>query len=953
MKPDSRYSLAELKVDSVLETLRGSSQGIVLPGKGSLLKDVLDDLANAMEELRAAHAEVDAQREDLDKACQEVLGERQRYVELFEDAPDGYIVTDVYGVIRQANRAAVELLESAQDFIVEKPLALFVKEEDKPAFYQRLNEMDVLEAVRDWELRFRPWKGQPFWASVNIAKVQVSEHEDVSLRWLIHDISNRKRAEDILRRYALLAGHSRDIILFMRRDDGRILEANAAAVKAYGYSYENLLMLTLHDLRAPDTRMQTLEQMAKAESEGLIFETFHRRRDGSIFPVEVSSRGETIEGTHTLISVVRDITERRQAEKELRENQSRLDLALRSAHMGVWYWDIVENRRWFDYQVCHLLGINPVEFTGTEEEFFNAVHPDDHPVVMAALARALEQDGLYETEYRVVCPDNGIHHIAARGRVIRDGNDRPVRLNGILWDITEHKRLEENAAHLAAIVESSDDAIISKTLSGRIISWNRAAEKIYGYTAQEAIGRPVSLLLPEGVQDELPDLLEKISRSEVVEHYETCRRRKDGEVIRVSLSISPVRDKSGKIIGASTIPRDITEEKRIEEELYRSRDELELCVRDQTAQLGESEERIRAAFDLSAVGQAEFDVRKNRFRRVNQRFCEITGYSDTELFEMHFSDLTHPEDRAEEANLFEQVLRGERREHFNRMRYICKDGSIKWVEVYAALLRNEEGLPVSAVGVITDVTEKKEAEDRVRNYAEKLEHLNRELEEFAFVASHDLQEPLRKIQTFGNMLLSRHKESLNPEGRDYMERVIKSANRMSELLRALLRYSRAGTSLLSYKPVSLTEAARDASTDLEILIKTAGGRVEIGELPTVDADPVLLRQLFQNLIDNAIKFRKESEPPAVKISGRITGSVCQVFIEDNGIGFEEDLAYKIFQPFERLHAMNSPYEGTGMGLTICQKILERHGGAITAGSIPGKGSTFVITLPAKRQAGIP
>ena len=334
MKPDSRYCLAELKIDSVLETLRGGSQGILLPGNDLLLKDVLDDLANAMEELRAAHEEVDSQREYLEKACQDVQREQQRYVDLFEAAPDGYVVTDVHGVIKQANSAALQLLESSRDIIVEKPLAIYVNREDKRAYFHRLNEMNTLEAVRDWELRFQPWKGEPFWASVNIAKVQVPEYEDISLRWLIHDISNRKRAEAVLRRYALLAGHSRDIILFIRRDDGRILEANAAAVKAYGYGYEHLLMLSIHDLQAPDTRMETLEQMAEAERRGTLFETFHQRSDGSIFPVEVSSRGETIEGTHTLISVVRDITERRQAETEQRVSRGRLDLALRLGAYG-------------------------------------------------------------------------------------------------------------------------------------------------------------------------------------------------------------------------------------------------------------------------------------------------------------------------------------------------------------------------------------------------------------------------------------------------------------------------------------------------------------------------------------------------------------------------------------------------------------------------------------------
>ena len=217
----------------------------------------------------------------------------------------------------------------------------------------------------------------------------------------------------------------------------------------------------------------------------------------------------------------------------------------------------------------------------------------------------------------------------------------------------------------------------------------------------------------------------------------------------------------------------------------------------------------------------------------------------------------------------------------------------------------------------------------------KLEQLNEELQEFAFIASHDLQEPLRKIQTFGNMLIRKHKESLNPEGRDYMERMTKAANRMSELLRALLNYSRTGTSQLNYKPVSLTEVAKDAASDLEILINKAKGSVEISELPTVDADAALLRQLFQNVIGNSIKYRKESEPPIVKIYGSIADSVCHVFIEDNGIGFDECYCHKIFKPFERLHGRNSPYSGTGMGLAICKKIVNRHGGEITVRSIPG------------------
>jgi signal transduction histidine kinase len=174
---------------------------------------------------------------------------------------------------------------------------------------------------------------------------------------------------------------------------------------------------------------------------------------------------------------------------------------------------------------------------------------------------------------------------------------------------------------------------------------------------------------------------------------------------------------------------------------------------------------------------------------------------------------------------------------------------------------------------------------------------------------------------------------------------------MSELLRALLSYSRTGTSQLNYKPVSLTEVAKDAANDLEFLIEKTKGMVEIGELPTVDADASLLRQLFQNIIGNAIKYRKESEPPVVKIYGKIADATCRVCIEDNGIGLDECYSHKIFKPFERLHGRDAPYSGTGMGLAICRKIAARHGGSIDVRSMPGQGATFIVTLPAEQKTG--
>lgn len=246
-----------------------------------------------------------------------------------------------------------------------------------------------------------------------------------------------------------------------------------------------------------------------------------------------------------------------------------------------------------------------------------------------------------------------------------------------------------------------------------------------------------------------------------------------------------------------------------------------------------------------------------------------------------------------------------------------------------------------------DITERKRSERELKAYAQRLEFLNQELQEFAFVASHDLQEPLRKIQVFGNLLEVSCKDVLPDQSRDYLLRMTKSAGRMSTLIDALLGYSRVARRPEPFVSVDLTEIVRDAVSDLELSIKRGGGSVEIGPLPTMEVDPDQIRQLFQNLISNALKYRREDEPPTIRVYGKVIDRACMLYIEDNGIGFDEEYLDRIFKPFQRLHGRNE-YEGTGMGLAICRKIAERHGGSISAKSTPGRGSVFIVTLPLKR-----
>ncbi|MBW4679269.1 MAG: hypothetical protein KME19_04030 [Microcoleus vaginatus WJT46-NPBG5] len=268
---------------------------------------------------------------------------------------------------------------------------------------------------------------------------------------------------------------------------------------------------------------------------------------------------------------------------------------------------------------------------------------------------------------------------------------------------------------------------------------------------------------------------------------------------------------------------------------------------------------------------------------------------------------------------------------------------------------------IQAVG--RDITELKQAEEVLKAYSAQLEVSNRELQDFAYVASHDLQEPLRKIQTFSDRLKAKYGDVLDVQGRDYLERMHNAAKRMQTLINDLLAISRVATQAQSFVQVNLATVATEVLSDLETRIESSRGTVDIGELPTLEADATQMRQLLQNLIDNALKFSRPEESAAVKIRSQLLNEVeensvgnisyrqfYQITVKDNGIGFEQKYLDKIFVPFQRLHS-RSEYEGTGIGLAICRKIVDRHGGSITAKSSLGEGATFTVMLPVKQFKG--
>jgi signal transduction histidine kinase len=257
----------------------------------------------------------------------------------------------------------------------------------------------------------------------------------------------------------------------------------------------------------------------------------------------------------------------------------------------------------------------------------------------------------------------------------------------------------------------------------------------------------------------------------------------------------------------------------------------------------------------------------------------------------------------------------------------------------------------------TEIMVRNNAEEEVLEFADKLEKSNRELESFAHVASHDLQEPLRKVKTFGDRIVAKYADKLDDKGRDYFNRMQSATNRMQNLIDGLLTFSRVTTKANPFEAVDLNTLTTDVIGDLETRVEQTGGRIEVDDLTTVEADPLQMRQLMQNLIGNALKFSRENEPPVVKVHGEMLhdsedgdGEVYQITVEDNGIGFEEEYSDRIFGVFQRLHGRQE-YEGTGIGLSICKRIVERHEGSIIAKSAPGQGASFIVTLPLKHIEG--
>jgi len=874
--------------------------------------------------------------------------------------------------------------------------------------------------------------------------------------------------------------------------DGKILQMNASGKAALGGDTQNdLTGASFYDFVAPEYREEfralnaTISNGGKGSLEFDIL-TLSRNR----WHMESHSAPlRRPDGTLVHLAIIRDVTGRKRRERAtmlLSAIVDSTDDAIISKDLNgiITSWN-KSAERLFGYTASEAIG-QPITM------IFPAERLNEEPEILDRLKHGIRIDHMETIRRR---KDGTTLDVALTISPVKDESGKIVGASKIARDITGARRAERAAQLLAAIVDSSDVAIISKDLNGVVTSWNNAAERLFGFTAAEALGKPIAIIIPPDRLEEEPDILRRLESGERIEHLETVRRCKDGTLLDIALTISPIRDRNGLVIGASKIARDISEHKRTERAIHALNQQLaadlsamtrmqqlstrllqaddfqelmeeivdaarditgaDLCRiellesgllstgaerggeapfinffrSDDVAETGcastliggervvvedistnimwagsPSREKMLAAgiqsahwaplvsrsghllglfamhyrrphrpetrelrlLDLLARQTADLIERKRavaalvesegRFRQLanampqivwsadadgrfdyyNERWYEYSGFPRDSLSEDGWEPIVHPSDRATCTEKWNASIASGEPYHTEHRFWDRTERRWRWFMGRALPARDLTGAIIKWFGTWTDIDDQKRVEDELRR-------ANQDLEQFAYSASHDLQEPLRSIKIYGELLYNRYGGKLDGQAFEFLDYLRSGASRMESLVRDLLAYTQVSR-LEAIEAADAGEALAATLANLDGAIYESGATVTYGPLPTVQVHTTHLRQLFQNLIGNAIKYSRPETETVIHVSCERQNASWVFSVRDNGIGISPEYKERIFGLFKRLHT-GDEYSGTGIGLAICQRIVERYRGRIWVESEPGEGSTFFFSIP--------
>ena len=756
-----------------------------------------------------------------------------------------------------------------------------------------------------------------------------------------------------LERFKALLNLANDMIFLIHCPTRSLVDVSRSMCVGLGYTREELLDLKVYDVLPAEavSVMADWHGGNRPDEEGS--KTLITRllvRNGSELPVEITLSHVTFNEVLYCVAVARDITERKRSEEKIARQNEFLKTILESIPNPFYVLDATDYTIKMANSAAAPAGL-PLNATcfaltrGTGKPCDNPQHCCPIETIKRTRQSLTTEQILYDTK-------GNARHVEVHAHPIFDSDGEVVQIIEYVMDITERKAMEaalyRREQEYRALVENSPDIIVRVDREFRRVYVNQALEAVTGFPLSDFIGSTIYEPRIEGRLEYIA-LMEKactkvFSTGEETAFefpYPTTRGTR-----YFHMRLVPEYSKEGRIESVLTIGRDITDLTQVQEELRRARDELELRVQERTAELAGANQLSKNRAALLDLAHDAIFVRDldDKVTFWNNGSIETYGFTKEEALGRVAKELLQTVCHEPLEKIMENVLREGRWE--GELRNTTSKG--KQIAVESRWAIQADGKPIGFLEIDRDITARKKAEEALKASMARLELINQELREFAFVASHDLQEPLRKIQTFSDLVQDRCAPLLGScMGGEYLDRVVSSAGRMRQLLDDLLRYSRITSRPERFKTIDLARVVREVADLFEMDLKKSGGLIEIERMPELDADESQMLRLFQNLIGNALKFRSE-ESPRIKIHAKHDGGRCEVFVQDNGIGFEKRFAELIFRPFQRLHG-RSEYEGTGMGLTICRKIVDRHGGSIRAESEPGKGSTFIISLPVKQE----
>lgn len=942
---------------------------------------ILLSASRTMEELRQQKVEAETTKNQV--------------INILESITDGFFALDNEWKFTYLNQQAEALLQRTRVELLGKNVWDEFPQAVRLVFYKQYHKAVSEQVAVKFEEFYPPLNA---WFAVH------AYPSKDGLSVYFQDITERKRLEAI--------AHTREqqITDFVENanvgmhwvgKDGQIIWANQAELDLLGYSREEYIGQPITKFHADAEVIEDILRRLQANETLYEYEARLLSKDGTIKHVLVNSNvfWQDQQFIHTRC-FTRDVTERRRIEQELQQTTLLQRAILDSANYTIISTNVdgtiltfnAAAERLLGYSAAEIVGTTPVIIHDTEEvvrraeelsqELGYKIEPGFE--VFVAKARLGELD---EREWTYIRKDGSRFPVLLSVTALQNAEGKITGFLSIGSDITQRKQTEAELRDLSAALSNAVEGISRLDTTGRYVHVNLAYASIMGYQPEEMIGMAWQQTVhSEDLSKVITAYQQMLSVGKV--EVEAKGIFKDGSSFYKQLVMVKAYDEQKQFNGHYCFVKDITRRKQAEEELQRQNQRSQLFA--------EITLKIRRSLQIDKILQTTVtEVQKllqaDRvllFRLYHNGYGQIVneavvpgclsvlgqGITDecfgAEYLKKYIQGRIYTIDDIDKAGV--EPCLAEFMRQFNVKAKLVMPILLK-EELWGLLIAHQCNRPRSwtsfeiellrpiadQIGIALAQAQMLEEEKIQR---EELARSNAELQQFASVASHDLQEPLRKIQAFGNRLKASCGEALTPQGLDYLERMQNAAGRMQTLIEDLLTFSRITTKALPFVQVNLMQLAQEVLSDLELQLAQTQGHVEVGDLPTIEAEPVQMRQLLQNLISNALKFHKHEQTPFVKVYSQLLDSeqqtvenhaiaqFCQIIVEDNGIGFDEKYLDRIFNVFQRLHS-RSEYEGTGMGLAIVKKIAERHGGSITAESMQGQGSRFIVTLPVKQRRG--